>query len=319
MPPPQPLEAGREGSRMAHQDDHFQIKVLRDPLAREGCDRIFDDQALVSSDRRNPVLQLILEKDFPRPPLDDFAEGFEDHCLGQGWCIGKPIFRKTVECVSPRLDVEWFMGHKAIVGERKHGGKPCRAGTVCTGYQYWFATFPGTHEDHPPVLAKKWRAALDVAPLRTGGSLTVMQRLVGAVYGLHLVKASPAIYVIHPVGVARVDQVVACAGIHFVVVFAWEDLVVAAATPEVVVASATPEVVGPAAALEMVVAATALEMVLPIPTREVVGPAETREAIVPVGAHERIVCAGAGEDLRLGFVPGQERSDHNYHGRQQDV
>jgi hypothetical protein len=39
MPPPQPLEAGREGSRMAHQDDDFQIKVLRDPVAREGRDR----------------------------------------------------------------------------------------------------------------------------------------------------------------------------------------------------------------------------------------------------------------------------------------
>jgi hypothetical protein len=76
MPPPQPLEAGREGSRMAHQDDDFQIKVLRDPVAREGRDRIFDDEALISSERRNPVLQLIFEKDFPRPPLDNFAKGF---------------------------------------------------------------------------------------------------------------------------------------------------------------------------------------------------------------------------------------------------
>ena len=61
---------------MPNQDDDFQIKVLRDPVAREGRDRIFDDDALVSSERRDPVLQLISEKGFPRPPLDNFAEGF---------------------------------------------------------------------------------------------------------------------------------------------------------------------------------------------------------------------------------------------------
>jgi hypothetical protein len=79
---------------------------------------------------------------------------------------------------------------------------------------------------------------LDVTPLRAGGSLTVMQSLVGAVYGLDLVEASPAIYVILPLGVARVDKVFA--SVHLVVAFAGEDLVVAPATPEVVVAARLP-------------------------------------------------------------------------------
>ena len=48
---------------------------------------------------------------------------------------------------------------------------------------------------------------LDVAPVRARGSLAVMQGLVGVVYGLDLVEAGPAIYVIHPLGVARVNKV----------------------------------------------------------------------------------------------------------------
>src|SRR5215207_469639 len=124
---------------------------------------------------------------------------------------------------------------------------------------------------------------LDVAPVRARGSLAVMQGLVGTVYGLDLVEASSAIYIILPVGVAGVDKVFASATIHLVVVFAGEDLVVAAA---------------------------ALEAVLPVATREAVG---------PVGPHKRIVTAGTGKDLRQGILPGEERSDHNYHHREQDA
>src|SRR5215204_5073963 len=113
----------------------------------------------------------------------------------------------------------------------------------------------------------RWQQALmtlwDV--INAEGSLAVTQRIVVAVYSLDLVVTGPAIYVIHTVGVARVDKVVAVAGVHLVVAFARDDLVVAAATPEVVVA------------------------------------------------------AVAGEDLRQGLVPGEERQDHHYHHRQQDV
>ena len=128
----------------------------------------------------------------------------------------------------------------------------------------------------------RWQQALialwDV--INAEGSLAVTQGIVVAVYGLDLVVTGPAIYVIHTVGVARVDKVVTVAGVHLVVAFAGEDLVVTAATPEVVVAAA------------------ALEAVLPVATREVVGPG---------GPQKRIVAGGAGEDLRQGLVPGEER------------
>jgi hypothetical protein len=169
----------------------------------------------------------------------------------------------------------------------------------------------------------KWREALtaplDATPLRTGGSLTVMQRLVGAVYGLHLVEASSTIYIVLPLGVARVDKVRSNPGVDLVVAFAGDDLVVAPATPEVVVAAASPEVVAIAAALEVVIAAAALQAILPVATREAVWPAETREAVLAVGPYERIVASGAGHDLSYGCVSGEERSDHNYHHRQQDA
>src|SRR5215217_4709185 len=86
-------------------------------------------------------------------------------------------------------------------------------------------------------------ASLDLTLARTKGSLAVALGPVVAVYGLDLVEASPAIYVIHPVCVAGVDEVVARASVHHVVAFAGEDLVVAAATVEVVIPSATLEVV----------------------------------------------------------------------------
>jgi hypothetical protein len=63
----------------------------------------------------------------------------------------------------------------------------------------------------------KWREALtarlvDVTLPRAEGSLAVTQGPVVAVYGLHLVEASPAIYDILASSVARVDTVVARAG-----------------------------------------------------------------------------------------------------------
>ena len=108
------------------------------------------------------------------------------------------------------------------------------------------------------------------------GSLAVTQSIVVAVYGLDLVVTGPAIYVIHTVGVARVDKVVAVAGVHLVVAFAEDDLVVAVATPEVVVVAVALEVVLPAA-----------------PAPEAVGPAQTREVVGPGGPQKRIVAGGA--------------------------
>jgi hypothetical protein len=82
---------------------------------------------------------------------------------------------------------------------------------------------------------------LDLTLARTKGSLAVAQGPVVAVYGLDLVEATPAIYVIHPAGVARVDEVVARASVHLVVAFAGEDLVVAAAAFDLVVPTASLE------------------------------------------------------------------------------
>jgi hypothetical protein len=72
-------------------------------------------------------------------------------------------------------------------------------------------------------------ARLDLTLARSEGSLAVAPGPVVSVYGLHLVEASPAIYVIHPLGVARVDKVVARPSVHLVVAFAGDDLIVAAA------------------------------------------------------------------------------------------
>jgi hypothetical protein len=90
----------------------------------------------------------------------------------------------------------------------------------------------------------KWRqsptARLDVTPVRAEGSLTVTEGLVVAVYGLYLVEARPAIYVIHPLDVARVDQVVAVASVDLVVAFARDDLVVALAAPRLPLRRSAP-------------------------------------------------------------------------------
>ncbi len=120
--------------------------------------------------------------------------------------------------------------------------------------------------------------------------LAVTQGHVVAVYGLDLVEAGSAIYEVHPVGVARVDKVVAVAGVHLVVTCAGDDLVVASAAPETVVA------------------AVAFEEVLPAAALEAIGPAASLEAVVTVGPDELILAGGAREDLRQGFVPGKERS-----------
>src|SRR5829696_6256652 len=112
----------------------------------------------------------------------------------------------------------------------------------------------------------KWREALtvrfDVPPVRAEGSLAVTQGHVVAVYGLHLVETGPAIYKIHPVGVACVDKVVPVAGVHLVVPVAGDDLVVPATAPDAVVTT------------------VALEVVLPGATVEAVG---------PIGSHEPIL------------------------------
>jgi hypothetical protein len=75
VPPAQPLETGRERGRVTHQDDDFDLEVPREPVAREGRDRIFDDEA-AAPEWGNPVLQLVLEKDLSGPPFEDFVEGF---------------------------------------------------------------------------------------------------------------------------------------------------------------------------------------------------------------------------------------------------
>src|SRR5215204_4869817 len=93
------------------------------------------------------------------------------------------------------------------------------------------------------VVAGGTKRRLDVTPARAEGSLAVTQGLVVAVNGLDLVKAGSAIYIVHPVCVAREDKVVAVASIH---------LVVALAAPEAVVAAVAFEAVGPPATLEAI-------------------------------------------------------------------
>src|SRR5215216_4478746 len=151
------------------------------------------------------------------------------------------------------------------------------------------------------VVAGGTKRRLDVTPARAEGSLAVTQGLVVAVNGLDLVKSGSAIYVVHPVGVARVDKVVAVASIHLVVAVARDDLVVALAAPQAVVVAVALEVVGPTATLEAVLTGATLQ------------------AVLPVGPQERIVACGAGQDLRQGLVGSEERSDHHYHHREQDV
>jgi hypothetical protein len=99
---------------------------------------------------------------------------------------------------------------------------------------------------------------LDVTLARAQGSLAVALGPVVAVYGLDLVEASSAIYVIHPVCVAGVDKVVARPG-EYVVAFSGDDLVVAA-----------------------------FDLVIP---------AASLEAVVLVGPEERILAGGTGDSI----------------------
>jgi hypothetical protein len=130
------------------------------------------------------------------------------------------------------------------------------------------------------------------------------------VYGLHLVEAGAAIYVVHIVRVADEDTVGSRSSVHLIVTFAGVDLVVSPATPEVIIATITFETVGPT---------VALEVVSPVATFEAIDPGAPLEAVVPVGPEERIVVVGAGEDFRQDCLPGQEPPDHHYYYREQDV
>jgi hypothetical protein len=149
-----------------------------------------------------------------------------------------------------------------------------------------------------------------VTPARADCLLAVTQGHVVAVYGLDLVEAWSAIYEIHPLGVARVDEVVTVAGVHLVVTCAGDDLVVALAAPEAVVA---------AVALEDVLPAAALEAVGPIATLEAILSGASVEAVGRVGPEKCILACGAREDLRQGILPGEESSVHYCHHRKQRV
>src|SRR5215212_7877988 len=111
----------------------------------------------------------------------------------------------------------------------------------------------------------------DVALARTESSLAVTQGDVVAMYGLHLVEAASAIYVIPAGSVARVDKVVACAGVDLVGAFVGVDSVVAAAAFDCVV---------PDASVEVVILGATLQVVVPF---------ESAESIVLGGASESIV------------------------------
>jgi hypothetical protein len=117
MPPIQPLETGRERSRMPHQNDDLEIEVSREPVAGERRDRILDNQA-ATSERREPVLWLVLEEDPPCAPTEDLVEGLQGSVLRQSWRVGEPAFCEAIERVGPGLDVERFVCYQGILSER---------------------------------------------------------------------------------------------------------------------------------------------------------------------------------------------------------
>jgi len=100
MPPIQPLEAGRERGRVTHQTDDLEIEVAREPVAGERRDRILDDQA-ATSERREPVLWLVLKEELPCAPPEDLVEGFQGTVLRQSWRVGEPVFCEAIERVGP--------------------------------------------------------------------------------------------------------------------------------------------------------------------------------------------------------------------------
>ena len=117
MPPIQPLEAGCERGRVTHQNNDLEIEVSREPVAGERRDRILDDQA-ATSERREPVLWLVLEEDLPRTPPEDLVEGFQGSVLRQSWRVGEPVFCEAIERVGPGLDVERLVCYQGILSER---------------------------------------------------------------------------------------------------------------------------------------------------------------------------------------------------------
>jgi hypothetical protein len=100
VPSIQPLEAGRERGRMTHQNDDLEIDVSREPVAGEGRDRILVDQA-ATSERREPVLWLVLKEELPCAPPEDLVEGFQGTVLRQSWRVGEPVFCEAIERVGP--------------------------------------------------------------------------------------------------------------------------------------------------------------------------------------------------------------------------
>jgi hypothetical protein len=175
-----------------------------------------------------------------------------------------------------------------------------------------------------PITFLGCELSFAIRRLRAWGSLAVSLSLVVAVYGLDYVEALPAIYVIHALGVTRVDTIVAWASVYLVVAFAGDDRVIVAAAYDLIVPPATIEAVVVAAPVDVIVPTAALEAIVPIApvqvvvtaaTFEAVVPTTTLEAVVGVGPEESIVAVGADDDLRHSFVPGKDQSDHHYDHR----
>ena len=102
---------------MTHQNDDLEIEVSREPVAGERRDRILDDEA-ATSERRQPVLWLVLEEDLPRAPPEDLVEGLQGSVLRQSWRVGEPVFCEAIERVGSGLDVERLVCYQGIFGER---------------------------------------------------------------------------------------------------------------------------------------------------------------------------------------------------------
>ena len=76
-----------------------------------------DDEA-ATSERRQPVLWLVLEENLSRAPPEDLVEGLLGSVLRQSWRVGEPVFCEAIERVGPGLDVERLVCYQGIFGER---------------------------------------------------------------------------------------------------------------------------------------------------------------------------------------------------------